>query len=142
MKIFENVKVVSTILPITAAAGATNGVAVDTEGYGDGMIVVSVGAATGTPDSFTVAAKVQESADGSTNWTDISGSAIATVTAASKTGEIALALNSRAAAMRYVRVVATPAFVNGTSPKIAIGAVVLLGSPEIVSTALNSTTAN
>lgn len=142
MSTFENVKVLTSVTPRAAVAGAINGTAIDTEGYSDAVAIVTVGATTGTPDSFTVAAKVQESADGSTGWTDVTGAAIATVTAASKTGEIAVPIASRAAAARYIRVVVTPAFVNGSTPAVGVGAIVVLGNPEIVSGALNSTTAD
>lgn len=138
---FESVKAVTTVAPISATAGAITGTTVDTRGFGDGMAVISVGATSGTPDSFTVAAKLQESADDST-WSDISGATITTVTAANKTAEIKIELGSKAASKRYVRAVVTPAFVNGTTPKVGVSAVIVLGQPERGSKAANSGVGN
>lgn len=138
---FENVLSLTGVAPTSAVAGAITGSAIDTAGYGDGMVVVQVGATTGTPTSFTVDAKVQESADGSSGWADISGDSLVQVTSANKTGEIKIALGTRSASKRYVRVVVTPAFSGGTSPTVGVGAVVILGNPE-VSPTVNSKTAN
>lgn len=142
MQIYEYVKVLPSVRPIGAVAGAVNGVAIDTEGYADAMAVVMVGATTGSPSSFTVDAKVQESANGTSGWTDISGAAITQVTAAAKTGEIAIPLRQRSAHLRYVRVVITPAFSGGSTPTVGISASVILANPEVVSGQLNSTTAD
>lgn len=139
---FENVLNKPSVFPILSAAGANNGVAVDTLGYGDGMCIVTVGAATGTPDSLTVAAKLQESVDSAfSSPVDITGAAIVTLTAGTKSAEIRLSLGKRAAHKRWVRAVVTPAFVNGTSPKIPIAATILLANPEVAPVA-NSTTGN
>ena len=138
---FESVKAVTTVAPITAAAGAITGATVDTRGFGDAMAIVTVGVTSGTPDSFTVAAKLQESADDS-SWADITGATITTVTAASKTAEINVELAKKAASKRYIRAVVTPAFVGGTSPKIGVGAIVVLGNPEKGSKAANSVLGN
>jgi len=139
---FESVKIVPSVRPNTVAAGAVNGEAVDTRGFGDAVAIVGVGSTTGTPDSFTVNAKVQESADGSTGWTDISGAAIVAVTAADKNGEIAVSISKRVASLRYIRLVVTPAFVAGTSPKVGVTGTIVLGNPDIGSLAVNSATAN
>lgn len=129
-RLYEDVKVMTSILPQAATAGAVNGAAIDMEGYGEGMVVVTNGAATGTPTSFTFDAKVQESADGSTAWTDVTGASIVQVTTANKTAEIAVEQLKKAASKRYIRVVATPAFVGGSTPTLLISAHVLLGRPE------------
>lgn len=142
MRIFENVKAYTGIAPISSTGGsAINGSAIDTAGYGDGVVVVQVGATTGTPTSFTVDAKVQESANGTTGWVDITGAAIAQVTAENKTGEIAVEFAKRGASLRYIRVVLTPALTGGTSPTVGVGAVVVFSNPEVGPTS-NSTTAD
>lgn len=128
-RVYEDVKVVTSIAPIAASA-ATNGSAVDMEGYGEAMVVVSNGAALGSPSSFTFNAKVQESADGSTGWTDIAGAAIVAVTTGNRTAEIPVEQLKRAASKRYIRVVATPALSGGSTPTLPISAIVLLGRPE------------
>lgn len=131
MYTFENVLAKSTILPIEkASAAAATGVAVDTSGFGDGVVVITVGAATGAPTAQSVAGKLQESADGSTGWTDITGAAITAITTNDKTSEIKVALNSRVAHLRYIRAVVTPTLTGGTTPTIPVSAVVILGNPE------------
>ena len=138
-RLYEDVKVVAAVLP-QAASAAVNGSAVDMEGYGEGMVVVSCGATTGTPASFTFNAKVQESDNGTSGWTDIAGAAIVAVTAVNKTGEISVEQLKRAASKRYIRPVLTPALTGGTAPTLLISAHVLLGRPERGNVG-NSTTA-
>lgn len=130
MRTFENVLVKTSVVPSSAVAGAINGAAVDTEGFGDAVAIVTVGATTGTPTSFTVDGKVQESADGSTGWTDVTGAVITAVTVASKTAEIAIDTDKKALSKRYIRLVVTPAFVGGTAPTIGVAGVVVLGKPD------------
>lgn len=81
--------------------------------------ISNVGAATGSPTSYTVTAKLQESADNS-NWTDIvTQSSPGAQTAA---GSVALrGIREK----QYVRVVQTIAFVSGTSPTIATSATII-----------------
>lgn len=140
--IFENVKVVTSIAPITQVAGAVNGVAIDTEGFGDGVCIISVGAATGTPTTQTVAGKLQESDDGSTGWGDITGAAITAITTNSKTAEIRIDRRKRAASKRYIRAVVTPGFTGGSTPALPIAATIVLGNPTYSSAVANSTTGN
>lgn len=128
--VFSNVLSKVTVRPVAAVAGAVNGAAVDSLGYGNLMAVVEVGATTGTPGSFSVAAKVQESADGSTGWTDITGAAITSITAADKSAQIGVYDISGKTRLRYYRVVVTPAFVGGTTPAVGISAHLMLGDAE------------
>lgn len=129
MRIFESVKTVTSVAPVTAATGAITGGAIDTREYGDAMAVVSVGVTSGTPDSFAVAAKIQHSEDGSTSWADVTGASITSVIAAGKTAEIAIDTEKHLASRRFIRLVVTPSFVGGTSPKVGVSGVVLLGNP-------------
>jgi len=138
----ENVLVKTTLAPITKTTGAATSTAVDTLGYGDGVAVISVGAATGAPDSFAVNAKLQESVDAAfTSPVDIAGAAITAITTAGKTAEIPFTRQQRAASLRYIRALVTPTFVGGSSPAIGIGATIVLGNPERGATA-NSLTGN
>lgn len=139
-RIYEDVLVKSSILP-GAVTAATNGASVDTAGYGEAVVVVSNGAATGSPSSYTFNAKVQESATGAGSWTDVAGAAIVQVIADNMTGEIAIERAKSAASKRYIRVVATPALTGGSTPTLPISAIVLLGRPERGSVG-NSGTAN
>ena len=100
----------------TALSGTTasNGSSVDTQGLsGPVHGVFLAGAATGTPTSFSVACKLQESDDGSTGWADIANQRTGTLDAA---GEVAVVQGHHT--KRYVRTVATPAFTGGTSPTL------------------------
>jgi len=83
---------------------------------GDGLCVAiqQIGTVSGT--SPTLAGKIQESADGSTNWTDINGATFTTVTASTNTQAVAFERTKR-----YLRYVAT---VGGTSPSFAVAVVI------------------
>lgn len=129
MELFDDIRVAQSVRPQPRAAGAFNGLAVDTEGFDDMMVTVAIGATTGTPSTFTVAANVQESANGSTGWVDIAGAAIVTATAVDRTAELRVDLRA-VARLRFVRVVVTPTYVGGTAPTIQVAAVVLLGQAE------------
>lgn len=100
----------------TALSGTTaaNGSSVDCDLI-DGPITLFVftGATTGSPTSFSVAAKLQESDDGSTNWTDLATQETLSVTTASSRGALR-GIRTK----RYVRSVLTPAFVGGSSPTV------------------------
>lgn len=92
---------------------AANGSSVDCDGVeGPVSLAVLTGAATGSPTSFTVTAKLQESDDGST-WADIATQTTLVMTAGSSVGKLR-GIRTK----RYVRSVLTPAFVGGTSPTV------------------------
>lgn len=93
---------------------AANGSSVDCDLL-EGPVVLAVltGAATGSPTSFSVAAKLQESDDGSTNWTDLATQETLSVTAGSSVGKLR-GIRTK----RYLRSVLTPAFVGGSSPTV------------------------
>lgn len=114
--------------PAARSAGAVNGAAADRiPGEGQqadsALMVVSIGATTGTPTSFTVTNKIQESDDNST-WTDVAwtdilprgDSAPSAMSVVSTEQVVRLAgLRHRE---RYLRVVSTVAFSGGTSPTV------------------------
>jgi hypothetical protein len=83
---------------------------------GDGrcFAVQQVGAVSGT--SPTLDGKIQESADGSTNWTDISGATFPTVTASNNYQAITFDRTKR-----YLRYIGT---IAGTSPSFALAVIV------------------
>lgn len=121
------IKVVWGLSPLDNSAGTRNGSAIDravANGalYNSCVVAGRAGAASGTPTSFTVIYKLQDSADGSTGWADY-GSANATITADNGDAEGDFNLSS---AKRYIRVVETVAFVDGTTPKVECAAVVVL----------------
>lgn len=123
------VKVVWALSPLENAAGTRNSAAID-RAVANGKLYLSCvvsgrsGAAAGTPTSYSVIYKLQDSADGSSGWADY-GSANATLTADNTDGEGDFNLSS---AKRYIRVVETTAFVDGTTPKVEGAAVVVLGA--------------
>lgn len=123
---------VQSVVPIARAAGTTAGTGSLRAGADgvqrDSMVVlVPVGAATGTPDSFSVVVKIQDSADNSTYADyapDGATTASVTVTAAGL-GQLSVDLRG---ARAYVRAHATVAFVNGTSPAVPCAAVLVFGT--------------
>jgi hypothetical protein len=110
------------------AAGTVNGSAIDRQGKDSCVLVATSGAATGTPTSFTYDSKLQQSDDGSTGWADISGAAVAQITADATQKSVNVDLTG---AKRYIRAVDVVAFVGGTSPTLPSGSVVVLGGSEV-----------
>jgi hypothetical protein len=90
---------------------------------GDGrcFAIQQVGTVTGTTPAL--AGKLQESADGSTNWNDIAG---ATFTSVSTTDNVQAITFDRT--LRYVRYIGT---VTGTSPSFPLAAIVSEQKKEI-----------
>ena len=123
--VYDGVKAFLGIAPIAQAAAEKLSGAIDTQGYNSALVEVQTGAATGTPDSYSVACKVTECATSGGSYSDVSG-ATATLDADGKHAQIrveGLGTNR----LRYLKISMTPAFVNGTSPKALIGATALLG---------------
>src|SRR5436309_4335909 len=84
------------LAPQTITATAT-GSAIDLlAGDGPCFAIQQIGAVSGTTP--TLAGKIQESADGSTNWGDVSGATFTTVTASTNTQAITFERTKR-----YVR---------------------------------------
>ncbi len=126
--VYDSIKAVQSIRPVTQAAGTVNGNAIDCLGYNSVMLSFEEGAITGTPATAAVDCKVQDSADGSTGWNDVSGASITqqTSTTGNKSAQIRVEgvnLNTK----RYLRAVVTVAFTGGSSPAAPISAVALLG---------------
>lgn len=103
------------------ATTAVNGAGIDTLRYQDCLASVAVGAAAGSPTSQPVVFKVQDSPDNSA-WTDVTGATV-TLTADDTMDEINVP--DMQLRERYLRVVATPALVAGSSPVIPIFAAIL-----------------
>lgn len=103
---------------------AVKGAALDRLGFASGKLIAQVGAPTGTPTSFTATVKLQESdttTDG--DFVDIDGASFV-LDADGESNSLDFNLQPR---KRYVRAVATPAFVDGTSPTVPLQATILLG---------------
>lgn len=119
MKLFDNVKVLASLVPAVRTAD-TNGTGIDTQGYENGVLVVSAGAIDLASTDETYVVKIEESDDNST-FTD-SGLSVA-VTAANQVKLVRVA-ELNVTRKRYLRAVLD---VSGTTPSFAGGAVFLLG---------------
>lgn len=118
-------------VPLANSAGSRNGTAMEIGGTRSIVLSVNVGATSGTPTSFTIIYKLQDSLDNSTfaDATDVEGNGVTlTITAASAAYEkdVDLSRACRAAAT-HVRWVETVAFVGGTSPTVLSGATIIKG---------------
>lgn len=122
-KVFDNIATFLSVVPAVITASA-NGSAVDTKGYTDGMVQIIAGAIDLTSGNETYVFTVEESDDGSTGWTAVSG-LTSSVTANNQLKELRLA-ELNLARKRYLRVVAT---LGGTTPSFAGTAVIIAGNP-------------
>ena len=143
---YDDVKIIggNSVVP-TSFSGSTpaNGNRVDTLGADNGAVYATGAAASGTPTTGTLTVTVQESADGSTSWTnalDNTGTVIGFTldchaAAADNLARIeGLNLNRK----RYLRVVITPAFTGGSSPAILGFGQIILGNESPLPTDTNS----
>lgn len=113
----ESLTAVQVSVPAARTATVT-GSAIDTQLYaGDLVVVQDVGAVSGTTP--TLDGKIQDSADGSTGWADVSGATAAQVTASNS---ILVIKVPKRAAKRYVRYVGT---IGGTTPSFTMGVTLL-----------------
>ncbi len=118
--------------PAAASAGTRNGSAIDRSvaggvTYQSATLHAASGAVTGSPTTQTLDAKLQDSADGSTGWADITGAAITQITAANAEAEVDVDLSG---AKRYIRVVEVVAFTGGTTPTLGAQETVVLGGAD------------
>ena len=137
--VYDNVLAVDAISPIAQAGSEKLSSAIDTMGYSSMMVEFLNGAATGTPDSYSIACAVTSSATSGGSYSAVSG-ATATITTDGAHAQVrveGLGLNTG----RYIKISMTPTFVNGTSPKALIGAVVLLDRADQSPVANSSTQA-
>lgn len=120
----DAIKFLASLVP-NALTADTNGEAVDTQGFGSGVLVVSAGDIDTTDGDETYVFSVEESEDGSTDWSPIEGA----TTEITEDNEVALVrlegLNT-GSRKRYFRAVLN---VEGTSPSIPCSAVFALGRP-------------
>lgn len=129
--------------PTARAAGTFTGTGVDRLNtpsgqvyqYYSAVLAVNTGATTGAPTSFTVDAKLQDSADNST-FADfkpdgVNVASIPTITAASSVSRVNANLTT---ARRYLRASTTVAFVGGASPTVLVSALIILGGADRVAT--------
>ena len=121
-KVFDNILVVASLVPATRTADA-NGTGVDTKGFNDAMMVVTVGDLDLASGDETYVVNLEESDDNS-SFSAVSGFSI-TMTADNTTKELRIPdLNTTR--KRYLRAVLD---VGGTTPSIPGTAVFVLGEP-------------
>ena len=117
--------------PEDSAAATINGAAIDrrsaTGSGASAVLHVACGAATGSPSTQTVDGKLQDSADGSSDWQDI-GTAITQLTGDDEDGS---SPNRNLVDVRkFVRAVVVVAFSGGSSPTIPVAATICFGGRE------------
>jgi hypothetical protein len=116
------------VVPTNAGAGAINGTGLDRTGFLSAVLALFVGAASGTPTSYTVDCKLQDSADNS-SFTDVTGGSVTQVTADNGTAHVDVDLSNL---RQYVRAVVTVGITGGTSPKVPVSATLVLAGPTTV----------
>ena len=122
------VKSVLGISPTNSAAAATtNGAAINRQGYLSCVLHAACGAAAGSPTTQPVDAKLQESADGSTAWADITGAAVTQLAADDAESQVDVDLSG---AKQYIRAVVVTALTGGSTPTIPVAATVTLGGAD------------
>jgi hypothetical protein len=105
----NGVVTLNSLHPTAARTTTTNGSAVDVRSQ-KGIAPVILDSAAGTGTSPTLDVKIQDSADGSTSWADVTGATFTQVINAASQQKIGLDLD---ATRGYIRAVAT---IGGTSP--------------------------
>ena len=129
-KLLEQAKVLPAFNPVTEqAAGAFKGAAID-RGYNESLVaMVGVGAVSGTPTSFSVAAKLQHSVDATDgNFSDVTDGDLTSLTAINTNTFKSFDISG---CKKYIRLVITPAFVDGSSPKVYLIGSVTLGDNAV-----------
>ena len=131
LNLIENAYILPAIYPSAPfSAGVENGVVTDRVCFHDAILGVAVGAATGTPTSFTVDVKVQtgDESNGSdmADYEDVDGNVynISTLLADNTYTFKNIVLEG---AKKYIRIVLTVAFVGGTDPTIPVSVNFVLG---------------
>ena len=120
-------RVVGTVPTNDDGSAAVEGSAIDRMGYLSCVLEGSTGAATGSPTAQTFDAKLQDSADGSTGWADITSAAITQVTADNGYGSVNVNLHT---CERYIRSVHTVALTGGSTPAWPVQSGVILGGAD------------
>jgi hypothetical protein len=113
------------ILPSPQVAATVNGPAIARPG--SFTVFAMSGATTGTPTSFTVSMKVQDSDDGTSGWADVTNGALAVITTINTSAELNIGTLPKA----FLRVVSVVAFVGGTAPTVQVAAMVITGGSSV-----------
>lgn len=114
---------------VAKAAGSETltGAAIDRLGFNSCKLVATVGAATGSPTSFTLDSKLTECDTSGGVYTDVTGAAITQVTAATAGAAEAPYVDvDLSGCKRYLKVVTVSALSGGSSPTLPVATVVVL----------------
>lgn len=134
----ESVFTIGGIRPQDPVPGTINGAAVNRTTVANGgvflsgKLLLSVGAATGGPSAQTVDAKVQDSADGSTGWADLTdkdGNVIAVTQITADDTDESQSFDL-AKAKAFIRTVVVVTLTGGTTPTIPVACTLALGGGE------------
>ena len=125
--VFDNILSKVSVRPQNIGAATVNGIAVDTKGFANLMAVAEVGAAEGSPSAQTFNAKLQEADTSGGSYTDITGAAITEITADDKSAQIQLLGLGTGTLKRFVRIVVVTTLTGGSTPKIEVAGIILLG---------------
>jgi hypothetical protein len=123
-----NTKIALQSQLLSGEATAVYGPSIDRLGYEGAVVSVVSGTPSGSPSNVGIVVKLQHKS-GEVDWVDVSA-ATTTISgeAVPHKHEIEQPLNS---IYRYIRAVATPHFTGGSSPKIEVAAVCVLGGAKI-----------
>lgn len=139
LKLFsDDVAVRAQVAPAALAAGTTSGTGIDRHAaanlnaaFDGGKAVISVGAVTGTPDAYTITVKVEDSANNSSWATAEDGEGNQYALDGLEASKIYTIDNINIGRLRrYVRISVVVTFTAGTSPKVQVCAVMLLGNAQ------------
>ena len=119
-KLFDNVKMLASFVPAVRTADA-NGTGVDTQGYGDAVMLVSAGDIDLANADETYVIELEESDDNSA-FTDVTGHDV-TITADNEVDFVRIR-ELNVTRKRYLRAVLN---VGGTTPSIPLSVTFLLG---------------
>jgi hypothetical protein len=123
MKVFDNILITASLVPATRTADA-NGTGVDTKGFNDAMLVVTVGDLDLASGDETYVVNLEESDASGSGFAAVSGYSI-TLTADNDCKELRIP-NLNTTRKRYLRAVLD---VGGTTPSAPIAAFFVLGEP-------------
>ena len=135
-ELLDNTKVVPMLLPTITPlnAGDENGVVINRLNFLSGIFGLAVGAASGTPTSFTVSVRIQTG--DLSNGTDMADFIPNQETTVLESADLIAddTFNFTNAdligAKKFIRAVVTVAFVGGTTPAIPVNTFLALGDPE------------
>lgn len=129
-EILDKASLVGALNVQNSGDATLNGISINraTYNYADvAKFLVRSGVASGSPTSYTITCKIQDSADGST-WADVTD--ITSQVISADDTEVTLDVDA-GKYRKFLRVVATILFVGGTSPAVDVaGVAVLSGKKE------------